>query len=161
MTISMFQLPPQAISGQVLGKSYVAQFRDNMDYMSGCIDAWRPVPESVSTGYIGDETAWSDTYNVPIWDGWHLLRSDATLLHYYIEVSGTHTVKLYYDGVEVASGAGNSTYSLASKTPGFYRVHATMTRAGGTSGQTCYIAAPFTTYTTTTYTEPARLATGR
>ena len=141
-------------SGQILGRAYLNQLRDNRAYFLGILDRRAACPEAVWRGWIGTETS------LNVWTGYHLLRSDATLLHYYFDVVSTdgsepNTVKLYYDNTLIAeakdaTGAGKSasgTYSLAAKAAGLYEVRYEFQRTDGNYAGECFCSSPWTSFT--------------
>ena len=124
----------EAKVGTMIGRAYLRVFDYNDFYWQGIIDRQQTIPHSVSGPYAegGDI----------IWDGWHLLESDATLLNYGLSnVSGT--IKVYYDNALVGEHTTDNwwTHSLAAKDPGLYRFHVDV------NGGTATVHAPWTAYT--------------
>lgn len=155
-----FSYPPTLATNEGLCKVHLDAFRANDEFFNGIADAWRPVQATGGKGFIGEETS------LTIYDGRHLLRADSKTFCYYIFVdggSGSNEIKLklYYDNVlidEVTTTGGyqykDTNYSLSSKSPGLYRVHAILQRdeyPGGSGG----LRAPYTRYTgSLSYTTP-------
>lgn len=118
----------------MIGRAYCRVFDYNDFYFQGVIDRQQNIPGSVSGPYgEGGDI---------IWDGWHLLEGDATLLNYGLEnVSGT--IRVHYDNVQIADKTTDGwwTHSLAAKDPGLYRFHIDV------NGGSCTVHAPYTAYT--------------
>jgi hypothetical protein len=161
-----FTYPPTLETGDVLSRVHVESFRANDEYFNGLANCWRTVNRGAERNFIGDELS------INIFEGRHILRSDAKTLQYYLYVNGNattqHTVTLYYDGVQVgtvSSSSGvqtsDSTYDLSAKSPGMYRVHAVLTRANNSYNLTGGLRPPFTRYTgARSYTTPATITDG-
>jgi len=143
--------------GEILSRVPYSTLFDNDAYFHGIADAWNPVQNGVARGYLGTEES------IVIYDGYHVLASDATALSYTIDLINTDaghpsTITLYYDyggagQVTVATrsttGTSNGAVGVGGLAPGFYRVYCVMTRAAGSTAYqaygTCY--PPYTRYT--------------
>lgn len=143
--------------GEILSRVPYSTLFDNDGYFHGMADAWQPVVNGISRGYLGTEES------IIVWDGYHVLSSDATLLNYQIALSNADaghpsTLALYYDyggagQVTVDSrdttGVTTDTYDLSGFAAGFYRVTAILSRAAGDVGYGAgaTVPPPYTTYT--------------
>jgi hypothetical protein len=141
-----YTVPPTWATGQILGRGQLGILVDNDRFFNGAADAWSPVMAGTSRGFIGTEPS------LTVFDGYHLLRSDAKTLNYYIDVTAaaTATLVLYYDGDAVASttgGVASGTYDLSAKAAGLYRVHAVCTRTDIYASVGMVVMPPYTTYT--------------
>lgn len=149
-----FVYPPTINTGDVLCKVQMDGYRLNDEYFNAIADAWRPIPASWDRGFIASES------EIGVYDSYHLLRSDAKTLVYYIYASGSNiSAKLFYDSVLVATvtpatSPVSGTYDLSAKDPGIYRCHYILYDDGGGSGG-AGLRAPFTRYTgSKSYTTP-------
>lgn len=141
----------------VLSKIPYSKMFDNQAYFHGIADGWNVVQNGIGHSYLGTETS------RVVYDGYHVLQSDATTLNYVISLTNADaghptTITLYYaygDAAQVTvatrstTGTTSSTYDLSGIDPGFYRVYCVMSRD---AGDTAYNAdaiccAPWTSYT--------------
>ncbi|HFD38531.1 MAG TPA: hypothetical protein ENJ31_01590 [Anaerolineae bacterium] len=160
---------PAFEDGQALGRLAYSALFDNDQALHAWADRRWAVPNAVVRGFIGTETTQA------LWDGYHLLRSDAKTLHYAISVSSNNpaeplTVALYYDyggsgQVKIAEISGtdsaSGTYDLSGFAAGLYRVYARMNRTDGNHGGSATCQAPYTTYSgSRTFTTPPTITDG-
>lgn len=154
----VYTQPPLFTTGQVLGASVMNILKHNDDYFNGVADRPRPIPQGVYR-----DPAWIGTEILPFvaWEGYHLLRSDATTLYYSFSVTSVSggnpiTATLYYDydetgEITIDSASGNDTasgtYDLSGKGAGFYRVACVLTRADANYNGTLTFRVPYTIYT--------------
>ncbi len=154
-----FTTPQSFVNGGVVGRAQLGVLLDNDRYFNGLCDRWRTVVAGVQR---------TNTITQEIWDGYHLLRSDAKTLYYCIVAETNAVVDLYYDyggANETLIATANNTnpvqsgsYDLSSFDPGLYRVYA---RNRGTSGTTGTCWPPYTVYTgVLSYTTPPTITDG-
>jgi hypothetical protein len=154
-----FTTPQSFVNGGVVGRAQLGVLLDNDRYFNGLCDRWRTVVAG------GQRT---NTITQELWDGYHLLRSDAKTLYYCIEAGTNAVVDLYYDygganqtliaTADNANPVRSGSYDLSSFDPGLYRVYA---RNRGTSGTTSTCWPPYTVYTgALSYTTPPTITDG-
>ena len=141
----------------ILSKIPLSKLFDNSGYFHGLADTWRHAQNGVIRGYYDTSTEFI------VWDGWHILQTDAKTFNYHIELAnddGGHlsTLTLYYaygqaEQVTIASrssdGISSGTYDLSGVASGFYRVTAIMTRSplDISYDAVAHVRPPYTTYT--------------
>jgi len=147
-------------AGQIIGRATMGVLRDNDNYFYGLANRWMPwMHAPIVKGTAGQVTT-------HFWQGYHLLRDDATLLHYWfwIMAGSTHSVTgvlRYYDDngdavviktLTAAAGATNSygtsvdLSDYATISAGLHEVRFTLTHDSSDVG---YAVArpPYTSYT--------------
>jgi len=147
-------------SGQIIGRATMGVLRDNDNYFWGLATRWRPWLHTPPIGGTAGQTT------TTAWDGYHLLRSDATNLRYWFQVEGgathTATATLYYhkdngDAYEVdadTAPAGATRYvygqtdlsDVSGITAGLHRVRLVLSHDSSDAG-TVILNTPYTTYT--------------
>jgi hypothetical protein len=161
----VYTQPPLFTSKQILGASVMNILRDNDDYFNGVANRPRAIPQGVyrDPAFIGTETS-----AFVAWEGYHLLQSDATTLHYHFTVTsesaGSHPIvaQLVYDygggnQTTIATASGNQTasgsYDLTTDgfSSGFYRVVCYLDRDDGYYNGTLAWRVPYTVYTGSLY----------
>jgi len=155
-------------TGQVVGRAQMNTLRDNDNYFYGLASRWRPCMHGPSIGGTAGQTT------THFWNGYHLLRDDATLLYYWFQIAGgaangvTASFVYYKDngtGYSVASGSANAGQTttvsdsvdlsnVSGITAGLHQVRFTLTHDSSDTGS-AVARPPYTTYTgNEAYTTP-------